>query len=120
MKLSIEEFHRELSEMLRKYLPAGEMELLEMNLLRFKGRIHIDLSVFIDVFYAARTKKVSFSIIRRRKRLYGIDNLDGWHCHPFGNPENHVPIDEPLIEGIVAQCTMVITELNKEDKRSRK
>ncbi len=49
-------------------------------------RYHIAVSVFIDIFYAVRTEKVSFAVVQKGKRVFGIDNLGDWHCHPFGKP----------------------------------
>lgn len=112
MKLSVEQFHEKLVDCLRKYLPAGEIEVIEMNMLRLKVRIYIAVSFFIDVFYAVRTQKISFALVQKGKRIFGIDNLDGWHFHPFGRPEDHVQMTEPSIESMVVQCTRVIRELD--------
>jgi len=85
VKLSVEEFHEELVNALRKYLPGGDLEIIEMNMLRFKVRIYIALSFFMDVFYAARTHKVSFAIVRKGKRIFGIDNLGVGIYIPLAN-----------------------------------
>ncbi len=111
MNLSIEEFYQQVADRLRKYLPGGNLEITEKSIVRLKVRYHITLSVFIDIFYAVRTERVSFAIIKRGERIFGIDNLDAWHCHPIGKPENHVPINEPSINEIIAQCTIVIKSL---------
>jgi hypothetical protein len=114
VKLSIEEFHKQLVDALRNHLPGGDIEITEMSILRLKVRYHIAVSVFIDIFYAVRTEKVSFAVVQKGKRVFGIDNLGDWHCHPFGKPEDHVSIDEPSIEEIAAQCTIVIKGLDEE------
>ena len=59
-------------------------------------------------------KRTSFAVVQERERLFGIDNLGGWHCHPLGKPEDHKPIDEPSIEEIVAQCSIAINDLKEE------
>ncbi len=83
-----------------------------MNMLRLKVRIYIAVSFFMDVFYAVRTQKISFALVKKGKRIFGIDNLDGWHFHPFGKPEDHVQTTEPSTESMVMQCTKVIRELD--------
>lgn len=113
MKLSIEEFYQQVADRLRKYLPGGNLEVTEKSIVRLKVRYHIALSVFIDIFYAVRTEKVSFTVIQQGERIFGIDNLGGWHYHPFGKPENHVPINEPSINEIAGQCTIVIKGLDE-------
>ena len=113
MKLSVEEFQKELVGSLQKYLSNCEIEVAEINILRCKIRVHIAASAFLNVFYAARTQKMSFAIIQKGKRVYGIDNLDSWHFHPFNNPEDHVQISEPSIEDMIVECTKVIRGLNK-------
>jgi len=80
---------------------------------RLKARYHIGVSLFIDIFYAIRTEKISFAVVQKGERVFGIDNLGCWHCHPFGKPENHESIDEPSIEEIVSQCTSAINELKE-------
>lgn len=119
MKLSVEEFRKELIKALGKYLPNGEIEMVEVNTLRCKVRVYIAVSIFIDIFYAARTQKVSFAVVWKGKRAFGIDNLHGWHLHPFGKPEDHVGIAQPSTESMVIECTKVIRELDEEGKIER-
>ena len=113
MKQSVEQFYEELADCLQRYLPGGETEVIEMNMLRLKVRIYIAVSFFMDVFYAVRTQKISFALVQKGKRIFGIDDLDGWHFHPFGKPEDHVQMTEPSIESMVMQCTRVIRELDR-------
>lgn len=108
MKMSFEEFERQLAYGLSTYVPGGYLQMDEMNPIRLKARYHIGASLFIDIFYAIRTQKISFAVVQERERLFGIDNLGGWHCHPLGKPEDHKPIDEPSIEEIVSRCAIAI------------
>jgi hypothetical protein len=116
VKLSVEEFHQELVDDLLKYLPGGDLEIIEMSILRLKVRFYIAVSFFVDIFYAVRTQKVSFAVVQKGKRIFGIDNLGGWHSHPFGKSEEHVKIPEQSIESIVIECSRIIKELDKESK----
>ena len=114
MKQSIEEFEKQLVYGLRKYAQGGHLEIVEKSMVRLKARYHIGVSLFIDIFYAIRTEKVSFAVVQKGERVFGIDNLGFWHCHPFGKPENHEPIDAPSIEEILSRCTSAIKELKEE------
>ncbi len=116
MKLSVEKFHQELVDAVRQYLPSGDLEIIEMSILRLKVRFYIAVSFFVDIFYAARTQKVSFAVVQKGKRIFGIDNLGDWHSHPFGKTEEHVKIPEQSIESIIIECSRIIKELDKESK----
>lgn len=87
--------------------PAGtsrsEWELQEFNPLRLKMRIMLSPDLFIDVFYSVRTQRIDFALIKERERIFGIDNLGGWHRHPFGEVERHRPIREPTLQGIFSE-----------------
>ncbi len=115
MKLPVEEFEKQLVYGLRKCVPGGDLEIAEMSIVRFKARYHIGMSLFLDIFYAIRTEKISFAVVQKGERVFGIDNLGCWHCHPFGKPENHKPIDEPSIEEIVSKCTSAINQFKEEN-----
>jgi hypothetical protein len=114
VKQSIEAFEEQLLYGLRKYVPGGNLEIVEKSIMRLKARYHIGISLFIDIFYAIRTGKISFAVVKEGERVFGIDNLGSWHCHPFRKPQNHVPVDEPSIEEIVSQCASAIRELKQE------
>jgi len=109
--MSIEEFKSHVVYGLSNYIPHGQLEIDEMNPVRFKARYHVEASLFIDIFYAIRTGKISFAVIQKGERVFGVDNLGGWHCHPFGKPKDHKPIAKPLIEEIIGQCTTAIERL---------
>jgi len=111
LSLSIDAFEEQLFRDLRKYLQGGNLEIIEKNNVRLKARYHVGVSLFIDVFYATRTRKISFAVIQNGDRVFGIDNLGFWHCHPFRNPQKHEPIETPSIEEIVSQCKLAINAL---------
>jgi hypothetical protein len=77
VKLSVEEFHQELVDALLKYLPSGDLEIIEMSILRLKVRFYIAVSFFVDIFYAVRTQKVSFAVKKGRESLVLIISLIG-------------------------------------------
>jgi len=69
--------------------------------------------VFVDIFYAARTKRVSLAVICRGERVFGIDNLGGWDVHPLDRSQGHHWIDEPALDTVVMQCIEIATALDK-------
>jgi hypothetical protein len=116
--LSIHEFHEQVLSSAKKYRPQCEVEALERNQFRLKARIPVDLWIFVDIFYAARTKRVSFAVICRGARVFGIDNLGGWHVHPLERNKEHCWIDEPDLDTVVLQC-IEAAEAVAQEKQSR-
>ena len=53
-----------------------------------------------------------FALIERGKRIFGCDNLGGWHIHPFRNPDEHERCEEPEIEDIFKTVRNIIDELS--------
>ncbi|NIQ07375.1 MAG: hypothetical protein GWO20_17115 [Candidatus Korarchaeota archaeon] len=54
-----------------------------------KVRVFLKDASFIEVYYNQENGKTSFSWIKEEKRVFGADNLDFWHIHPFQNPSGH-------------------------------
>ena len=111
MTLSVEEFYGQLQAALQKHLPAFELKVNEINPLRLKVRVVLSPSTFIDVFYGARKNRIDFALIHEGTRVFGIDNLHYWHCHPFGRERNHVEIEPMSIEEIVLELKKDIEKL---------
>ena len=65
---------------------------------RVKVRIEIGPEMFADLFFREETGRVDYALIVRGQRRYGLDNLGGWHEHPLGDPDSHVPIETPSPE----------------------
>ena len=59
-------------------------------------RVPLATGEFIDVFYNEISGTVAYALIKDRRRIYGADNTDGWHFHPFDDPHQHIPLLQPL------------------------
>lgn len=65
---------------------------------------------FIEAFYNLTTQRASFALIVAGRRVYGKDNARrGWHVHPFGSPDNHLPCQETDFAGFLAEVEAHIT-----------
>lgn len=111
MDLSVQEFYDRATFLIKDRFPQCQVEVAEKNSLRLKVRIKITLRMFIDIFYAARTKKASIAVILKGERVFGIDNLGGWHVHPVGQTKEHHMIEEPTPEQALEQCAAVARTL---------
>lgn len=50
-------------------------------------------------------------MIQEGKRIFGIDNLNYWHCHPLGREMDHFEIEPMSIEDIVLEIKKNIEKL---------
>ncbi|MFH0947728.1 MAG: hypothetical protein V1833_01845 [Elusimicrobiota bacterium] len=60
---------------------------------QIKNRIRLRLYIernFVDVYYNAEKKVISYAYIECGKRIFGANNMRiGWHIHPYKNEETH-------------------------------
>jgi hypothetical protein len=51
---------------------------------------------FIEAIFNETTQKMAFARIKDGIRIFGADNTGGWHWHPQGMPDEHVPTQESI------------------------
>ena len=78
---------------------------------RLKIRIEIGQDVFIDIFYNPRNDRTDFSLIHKSRRVFGYDNLGGWHRHPVEEPDRHTPCSEPPLSLILQEMKALLDTL---------
>jgi hypothetical protein len=110
MKLSVNEFYHEVQKLAKEYLPAAKIETREINPFRLKMRLVLSPALFIDIFYGAGKRRIDFALIKERKRIFGIDNLAGWHKHPVGEPDRHESVKEMSLQEIFSQFAKIIEQ----------
>jgi hypothetical protein len=87
------------------FITSVEILLLDEPIL--KVRAIVNENIFVNVFYNASTRKYSYALIKDGKRIFGYDNLKGWHKHPFEDPNNHLKCDEPTLEDIFKEVEKI-------------
>lgn len=97
MPKTVADFLQALREATSELFPLAILTVSIVRFTRLKARIEIDAESFIDVFFREETQRVDFALIIAGKRLFGIDNLDGWHYHPLDEPTQHIPCPEPTM-----------------------
>lgn len=100
MKLSTKEFRARIRELSEIHFPDADLQTRDYSKFRIKLRLVFSVNFFVEVFYAPQTAKVSFTLINDKERIFGIDNLGGWHRHPMEDPSNHLNISEPKLDEI--------------------
>lgn len=101
--MDVNQFHRQVLEELGK-LPFVENLNFQVEVFILKGKVYLGLTEFLQVYYNSRTGTISFSLVKDKKRIWGIDfdSLRGWHLHPVENPEDHVITKLKSIKEIIA------------------
>lgn len=58
-------------------------------------KLEIDKQLFVYIYANEIKQKVNIAFILEGRRLYGYDSEGGiYHCHPFDNPDNHMPVKD--------------------------
>lgn len=76
-----------------------EIQLLDEPVAKIKAII--DSDTFVSIFYNAETARYSFALIKEDQRVFGIDNVKGWHIHPFESPDSHTESSEISLSGFL-------------------
>jgi hypothetical protein len=85
-------------------LPSLTVQRVSRTIVAIKLRVDLDEHRFIDVFFNARNQRVDLAVIGDGERVFGYDNLGGWHRHPRGAPERHEACAEPSLEAFVREA----------------
>ena len=107
MSSSVEAFQAKVQNLALQHFSTSKLEFQEANALRLRMRIILSSNLFIDVFYGVSKERIDFALIKETERIFGIDNLNGWHRHPFGAVEQHQAIKEPTLEKIFSEIKSV-------------
>ena len=99
---TVEDFITEVESAVKGQFASYEIEILLQTEKSFKANIHLQKRVFIAVRYNARNERTDFALIKNEQRIFGYDNLKEWHYHPYSDPSEHVPCDQPSIDKIVS------------------
>ena len=78
---------------------------------RVNIRIELNAERFIDIFFREETGRTDFALIVGGQRIFGLDNLGGWHRHSFDDPTQHIPCAEPTPEDALRQIKQVVDTL---------
>jgi hypothetical protein len=100
----LEKFEAEFLSAVRVVLPATRVYVVQRTLVAIKLRVEISKLRFIDVFYNADNGRTDLSVVEGDQRIFGYDNLGGWHKHPANQPERHDPCEEPKLEDFLREA----------------
>lgn len=108
MFADIDAFIEELQSLKQKLLPESEIEINYRRIDKISLRITIGSDLFIDIYANTESNRYDFSLINSNSRIFGYDNLGGWHCHPLNKQAEHVPCKEPLLAEIMKEFADIL------------
>ncbi len=111
MFTAIDDFLRELDTLRQELLPTSRIEIAYKRIDKASLRIIIIKNLFIDVYGNIDTGRYDFSLIKNSKRIFGYDNLGGWHYHPLNKSDEHVKCKEPSLKQILKEIAAVVQKL---------
>ena len=59
-------------------------------------RVLLYIEAHIDVYFNERNGTTSYVLVAGDARVFGADNANGWHYHPFGDPDRHVWLSQAM------------------------
>lgn len=109
--IDIEKFRKETEHEKERVFPDARMIVLEELAFYLKLRIILGEDIFIEARVNTGSKRESFVLVRKNKRIAGFDNLGSWHFHPCGKASGHRKIVKPSVRRIfqyLADCYKLI------------
>jgi hypothetical protein len=76
-----------------------------------KIRLELGERTFIDIFYNPKNDRSDLALIHNSQRIFGYDNLGGWHHHPAEEAKSHIPCDEPSIGQVFQEMKSLVLTL---------
>lgn len=87
----------EVQEALRKVWFVQSAEILSQTERTLVLRLRIQSGFFVDAFLSERSNALSFALIYNDQRIFAADRqAGGWHIHPYGAADQHVPLPQGL------------------------
>ena len=87
--MSVEKFAENVIALCSQSFAVVSATILRLSLTWFRLRAYLKNESFVDVSYNEETGKITFAQIRNEQRVFGADNKQGWHWHPYEDPERH-------------------------------
>jgi len=84
----------------RLAFPKAALDYTIVRLTHLSLRVTISEETFVDVYFNEETQRTDYALIHKGDRVYGVDNLKGWHYHPFQAIEQHLPCPEPSVREV--------------------
>ncbi len=112
MFADVDNFLEKLKILKDELLPDAEIEVTYKRIDKASLRILITSGFFIDIYANTETDRFDFSLIKDNSRVFGYDNLGGWHYHPSDKPDKHIECSEPSLNHLFKEIVRTFHELS--------
>ncbi len=104
-------FLNQIRDVANKFFPDANIDCKIVRSTHLYLRIIIDKDTLIDIYFNPDTGRKDLSLIYKKERIYGFDNLRGWHYHPYKEPSKHISCEEPNAEDVLREMRKIIKDL---------
>ena len=106
-------FLNQIRDITNKFFPNANIDYKIVRATHLYFRITIGEDTLIDIYFNPDTGRKDLSLIYKKERIYGFDNLREWHYHPYKEPSKHISCEEPKVEDVFKEMEKIIRGLNK-------
>jgi len=96
--------------------PKAALNYTVLRLTHLSLRITLNEETLVDGYFNEETQRTDYALIHKGERVYGVDNLKGWHCHPFQAVEQHVPCPEPSVQEVFEKMKVIADYLTTKER----
>ena len=111
MAKTLEGFLAEVRGAAQSAFPKAAFDYTIVRLTHLSFRITINKETLVDVYFNEETQRTDYALIHEGARVYGVDNLKGWHYHPFQAVEQHLPCPEPSVQEVFEKIKEIVQAL---------
>lgn len=107
-------FLNRIKDTANKFFPDVNVDYKIVRATHLYLRITIDEDTLIDIYFNPDTGRKDLSLIYKKERIYGFDNLKGWHYHPYKEPDKHISCEEPDVGNVFKEMKKIVEGLERE------
>jgi hypothetical protein len=111
MFASLDAFMKEFRKLKEEFFGDARLEIGYSRMDKSSLRLVLDVELFIDIYFNSESLRLDFTLIMGSRRVFGYDNLKGWHYHPVDNPDLHVNREQPTLRRIMKETTEAVNSL---------
>ncbi len=86
---SAKEFFEDITKTANQFFFVVDFNVIIEDGIIVRGKVLLKNGLFVEVYFNEENQKTSFALLKGGERIFGVDNLGGWHVHLFENPASH-------------------------------
>ena len=94
--MSLEEFERLIIATAERSAICELVTVVAFTETTIRLSVLLYIDAHIDIYVNERNGTTSYTLVASDVRVFGADNANGWHFHPFGAPDHHEWLSQPM------------------------